>query len=95
MNMFLNFSVNTGISYTTYRDANAISCGDDFQDWALEVSAGERNATVSCDDIKAAIECLEDDGIWHGSDMKVEAMEELYETLKRIQQEQSYTFEEF
>lgn len=95
MNTFLNYNVNTGISFGTSREPNATSCGDDFQDWALDVSKGEYDSTVSCEDLQTAIDCLEDDSIWHGSDMTIEAMEELHSELKRIQQDQSYTYEDF
>lgn len=84
MTNFLNFSVNTGISFGTSRIPAAISCGDDFADWVSDVQKNEYNSVVSVENVDECIELLEDGSYWNNSDVSSETLEMIHQFLTNI-----------
>lgn len=85
MNYFLNFSVNTGISYSTSRNPNAISCGDDFSDWVNDVEKKQYDSVVSADNLSDCVDLLEHGSYWNGGDVSQETLEMIHAFIKNIE----------
>ena len=84
MTNFLNFSVNTGISFSTSRIPTAVSCGDDFADWVGDVQKNEYDSVVSVENVGECIELLEDGSYWNNGDVSSETLEMIHQFLTNI-----------
>jgi hypothetical protein len=78
---FLNFSVNSGISFNSFRIPTAISCGSDFGDWLKDVEKNEYDSVVSIGDVEECIELLESGSYWNNSDISSDTIDTIHKFL--------------